>query len=180
MTLSKNCKFLWNRWCIALPNRREYYCLSCFLCTSVTEKPSVCMAPFLTTSTSLHKRTSEVQSAQPFFIFPATSFPVAPCFKMSQSVLKCNPMWPGCSTSQWCATKLAELSFQRPHLIWSLMPSNFLTLINQQKASLALLTPFATYSSKTGHHSGVCLYSNRLWPFWLCFACCDYLFFVLV
>ena len=83
------------------------------------------------------------------------------------------------SMSQRCATNLIELWFQRPHLIWSLMRSNFFTLINQPKASLALLTPFSSYSSETGHHTGVCHFSNSVWPFWLCFACCDNLYFVL-
>lgn len=179
--LFKSCKFLRNCSCIGLQSQRGYCHLSCFLCDSETEKPRVSMARFLTTFAH------DIKGDQSFRLLSLSALFLLPLSLWLTGLFWNEPLYwnailcrlAAISTSQWCATNLVELSFQRPHLIWNSMPSNFLILINQPKASLALLTPFSSYSSKTRHHSEVCHYSNSLWHFWLCFAHCDYLFFVL-
>lgn len=83
--------------CIGLQIRSGYYNLSYFLCTSVTEKPGVRMAPFLTPSTC------DIKLNESFSLlnFSSLSLLLSSCgslgyFKMSHSVLKCNLMWAGC------------------------------------------------------------------------------------
>ena len=179
--LSKSCKFLWNHWCVGLQSQRILLSVmfSVWQCDWKAQRVHGTISHHIYT---WHKGRWELQSAQPFFAFPAVSLLVSHWGILKWATLCWNAILcrlAAISTSQWCATNLVGLSFQRPHLFWNLMRSNFLTLINQPKASLALPTPFSSDSSKTGHHSGVCLYSNSLWPFWLCFVHCDYLFFVL-
>lgn len=71
--------------------------VSCFLCTRVSEKLRMCMAPFLTPSprdTNLHESFGLLNFSSLFLLL--SSCGLLGYFKMSHSVLKCNLMWAGC------------------------------------------------------------------------------------
>lgn len=92
--LSKSCKFLQNRWCIGLQSQRGYYFLLCFLCASVTKKPSVCRAPFLTTSTRNIKGDQTFSLLSPFSLFLLPLFLWLPTVFWNEPL--CTEMWAGC------------------------------------------------------------------------------------
>lgn len=111
--------------------------VSCFLCTRVSEKLRMCMAPFLTPSprdTNLHESFGLLN----FYSLSCCSLPVAYWGILKWATLYWNAILCGLaaiSTSQWSATILVELIFQRLHLISSLMPDKSnKTLFDSSKA----------------------------------------------
>lgn len=113
-----------------------------------------------------HKLRWELQSAQ--LHFSCCSHLVAHWGILKWATLYWNAILYGLaaiSVSQWRATNLVELIFQRFHLISSLMPdkSNKTLFASPNIIQLPI-------QHRSLHHS------NCLWPFWLCFAHCDYLF----
>lgn len=97
-------------------------------CVSVWLKSPVCMALFLTPSPrdkNVHESFSLLNFSSSFLHFPCCSLPVAHWGILKWATLYWNAILYGLaaiSKSQWSATNLVELIFQRFHLVSSLMP----------------------------------------------------------
>lgn len=114
-----------------------------------------------------HKLRWELQSAQLFFT-SCCSLPEAHWGTLKWGTLYWNAILYGLaaiSMSQQNATNLVELIFQRLHVISSLMPekSNKTSFDSPNVIQLPI-------QDRSLHHT------HSLWPFWLSFAHCDYLF----